>query len=146
MPNLTVFAQQTAGRSHLGIATALLQSLRMIGGMVGTAVVGTLVNHCYFTDVETALGGGAARWLPQLKDPQMLVDPQAQGRFLAQLAHHSENGASLIEAARLALVGAIHSGQAIALAVAVFALWCVRRVPPVRLAAPPARGHGNPGE
>ncbi|MFP3759265.1 MFS transporter, partial [Cupriavidus sp. SIMBA_020] len=38
MPNLTIFAQQTAGREHLGIATALLQSLRMIGGMIGTAL------------------------------------------------------------------------------------------------------------
>lgn len=28
LPNLTVFAQQSAGRAHLGIATALLQSLR----------------------------------------------------------------------------------------------------------------------
>src|SRR6201996_7516783 len=31
LPNLTIFAQQTAGREHFGIATALLQSLRMIG-------------------------------------------------------------------------------------------------------------------
>lgn len=57
MPNLTVFAQQTAGRSHLGIATALLQSLRMIGGMLGTAVVGTMVNHSYFSGVESTLRG-----------------------------------------------------------------------------------------
>ncbi|MFP3632363.1 MFS transporter, partial [Burkholderia sp. SIMBA_045] len=42
LPNLTVFAQQTAGREHLGIATALLQSLRMVGGMIGTALTGTL--------------------------------------------------------------------------------------------------------
>src|SRR5690606_4851231 len=34
MPNLTVFGQQIAGREHLGIATALLQSLRMVGGML----------------------------------------------------------------------------------------------------------------
>ena len=35
LPNLTIFGQQVAGREHLGIATALLQSLRMIGGMIG---------------------------------------------------------------------------------------------------------------
>src|SRR5690606_3526296 len=39
MPNLTVFAQETAGRALLGISTAMLQSVRMIGGMLGTAVV-----------------------------------------------------------------------------------------------------------
>jgi MFS family permease len=43
MPNLTVFAQEMAGRAHLGIATALLQSVRMIGGMIGMDVVGSMV-------------------------------------------------------------------------------------------------------
>lgn len=111
MPNLTVFAQQTAGRSHLGIATALLQSLRMIGGMLGTAVVGTMVNHSYFSGVESTLRGASARWLPQLDDPQMLVNPEAQTQFLAQLAHQGQDGTSLIEIARVALVGAIHEGN-----------------------------------
>lgn len=136
MPNLTVFAQQTAGRSHLGIATALLQSLRMIGGMLGTAIVGTMVSHSYFSGVESTLRGASARWLPELNDPQMLVNPEAQTQFLAQLAHQGQDGTSLIEIARVALVGAIHEGQLIALAVAVFALWCVRRVPPVQLIRP----------
>ncbi|PND32855.1 MFS transporter [Achromobacter pulmonis] len=136
MPNLTVFAQQTAGRSHLGIATALLQSLRMVGGMLGTAIVGTMVSHRYFNGVESTLRGSSAQWLPQLRDPQMLVNPEAQTQFLAQLAHQGQDGTSLIEIARVALVGAIHEGQLIALVVAVFALWCVRRVPPVQLVRP----------
>jgi len=136
MPNLTVFAQQTAGRSHLGIATALLQSLRMIGGMLGTAIVGTMVSHSYFSGVESTLRGASAQWLPKLNDPQMLVNPAAQTEFLAQLAHQGQDGTSLIEIARVALVGAIHEGQLIALAVAVFALWCVRRVPLVQLVRP----------
>ena len=38
LPNLTVFAQQAAAREHLGIATALLQSLRMIGGMLASNI------------------------------------------------------------------------------------------------------------
>lgn len=133
MPNLTVFAQQTAGRAHLGIATALLQSLRMIGGMLGTAVVGTLVSHRYVSSVESTLRGASARWLPQLNDPQMLVNPAAQTQFLAQLAHQGQDGAPLIEIARVALVGAIHQGQLIALAVAVLALWCLRHLPLVQL-------------
>jgi len=146
MPNLTVFAQQTAGRTHLGIATALLQSLRMIGGMLGTAVVGTMVNHSYFSGVESTLRGTSAQWLPQLDDPQMLVNPVAQTQFLAQLAHQGQDGASLIEIARVALVGAIHEGQLIALAVAVLALWCVRRVPLVQLARVPKPEPAGVGE
>ncbi|KAG1438669.1 hypothetical protein G6F57_019749 [Rhizopus arrhizus] len=146
MPNLTVFAQQTAGRTHLGIATALLQSLRMIGGMLGTAVVGTMVSHSYFSGVESTLRRASAQWQPELLDPQMLVNPAAQTQFLAQLAHQGQDGTSLIEIARVALVGAIHEGQLIALAVAIFALWCVRRVPLVQLARPPKAEPASVGE
>jgi hypothetical protein len=44
------------GREHLGIATALLQSLRMIGGMLGTAITGTLVSQMYGAGVQKAGG------------------------------------------------------------------------------------------
>ena len=79
LPNLTVFAQQTAG-AHLGIATALLQSLRMVGGMVGTALTGTLVNQMYSSGVRNALSADhAMQWHARLADPQILIDRAAQG-------------------------------------------------------------------
>ncbi|SPS02815.1 exported hypothetical protein [Cupriavidus taiwanensis] len=56
-PSLTVFAQQTAEREHLGIAKAMLQSLRLVFGMVGTVIVGTLVTRSYTGGVEQALSG-----------------------------------------------------------------------------------------
>ncbi|HTK00615.1 MAG TPA: MFS transporter, partial [Bordetella sp.] len=134
MPNLTVFAQETAGRAHLGIATALLQSLRMVGGMIGTAVVGAMVNHSYISGVRASLEGSqATRWLDSLDDPQILVNPSAQTQFLQQVAAVGRDGASYLEAARVSLVGAIHDGQIIVLAIAILSLWFVRRVPPVRL-------------
>jgi len=75
LPNLTVFAQQAASREHLGIATALLQSLRMIGGMLGTAVTGTLVTHMYSSGVEKALESDhAVQWMAEFKDPEILVN------------------------------------------------------------------------
>jgi MFS family permease len=134
MPNLTVFAQEVAGRAHLGIATALMQSLRMIGGMLGTAIVGTLVNHSYTGRVTDALAANeGARWTSQLSDPQMLVNVQAQNDFLMTLAHMGQNGALFIEAARSSLVAAIHNGQMVSLAAALAGLWFVRRVPLIRL-------------
>ncbi len=39
--NLNVFGQEIAGRERFGITTALLQSTRMVGGMLGTSVVAT---------------------------------------------------------------------------------------------------------
>lgn len=137
MPNLTVFAQQTAGRQHLGIATALLQSLRMIGGMIGTALTGTLVTHLYASGVQLALEKDhATHWLAELADPQILINRDAQDTLLAQLSAAGHNGALLLEAAREALVAAIHIGLALAAVVAVISLWQSRRVPPVRLKGP----------
>lgn len=139
MPNLTVFAQQNAGRKHLGIATALLQSLRMIGGMAGTALVGTIVNNSYLAGVRESLRrGDAQQWFPQLRDPQVLVNPSAHEAFLTQVDSLGRDGGALIDGARLALVSGIHHGQFLALAVSLIALWCVWRMPQVRLARRPA--------
>ncbi|MBI0327308.1 MFS transporter [Burkholderia plantarii] len=134
LPNLTVFAQQTAGRGHLGIATALLQSLRMVGGMIGTALTGTLVNQTYAGGVRDALGAEhAQRWFAQLADPQILIDRAAQARVVAELVQQGHPGAQLLEAARASLVAAIHLGIGIGAVVAVLAIWQSCRVPPIRL-------------
>jgi len=147
LPNLTIFAQETAGRAHLGIATALIQSLRMIGGMLGTALVGTLVNHLYESRVADALQHAhASRWLPQLNNPQVLINKEAQAGLVDQLHAIGQNGAALIESARVSLVTSIHSGQMLSVAVAVLALLQMRRLPPLRLRrhagenAPPPQG------
>lgn len=134
MPNLTIFAQQTAGREHLGIATALLQSLRMIGGMLGTALTGTLITHMYASGVHSALDNDhASQWFSDLGDPQILINRDAQASLLDQLAHAGHNGGMLLESAREALVAAIHLGLAMAAVIAVVSVWQSRRVPPVKI-------------
>jgi hypothetical protein len=134
MPNLTIFAQQTAGREHLGIATALLQSLRMIGGMIGTALTGTLVSHMYASGVRSALDSErASQWFTDLGDPQILINHEAQARLLSELAQAGHNGAMLLESARETLVAAIHLGLAMAAIIAVVSVWQSRRVPPIKL-------------
>lgn len=134
MPNLTIFTQEMAGRAHLGIATAVVQSMRMVGSMLGTALVGTLVSHQYTKQVEQTLGtGGAARWLHWLADPQLLVSQSDQQHFLMLTRQVGVNGANLIDNARAALVSAVHHGQVLALAMVLFALWRLRRVPKVSL-------------
>ncbi|MDQ7975653.1 MDR family MFS transporter [Paraburkholderia sp. SARCC-3016] len=134
LPNLTIFAQQTAGREHFGIATALLQSLRMIGGTLGTAITGTLVTQMYTHGVRNALERDhASRWYNELGDPQILIDHGAQASLLDQLHRAGHDGAVLLEAARGSLVSAIHMGLAIATLVAFVSVWQSRRVPPVKL-------------
>jgi EmrB/QacA subfamily drug resistance transporter len=141
LPNLTVFAQQTAGREHLGIATALLQSLRMIGGMFGAALTGTFVTRLYARGVDNALAADhATHWLARMRDPQILVNHDAQRALVDELVRAGHNGTMLLEAAREALVGAIHIGIAASALVAVLSIWQCRRVPHVKItrAAEPA--------
>lgn len=134
LPNLTVFAQETAGREHLGIATALLQSLRMIGGMFGAAVTGTLISHLYARGVRDALtSANATAWWHTMRDPQILVNQDAQRTLLDSLAHAGRDGAALLEQARVALVTAIHAGLAVAAVIAVVALWRCASVPHVSI-------------
>ncbi|WP_338925833.1 MFS transporter [Mycetohabitans endofungorum] len=134
-PNLTVFAQQSASREHLGIVTALLQSLRMIGGMLGTAVTGTLVSHWYASGVRDTLARShAGAWFDAFGDPQVLINRQAQQKLVQQVGAAGHDGVALLEGAREALVGAIHLGVALAALVAVWAVWHARRVPRIQLA------------
>lgn len=134
LPNLTIFAQQAAGRAHLGIATAMIQSLRMVGGMLGTALVGTLVNHLYISRVRSALDvAQASQWFSRLDDPQILIDRAAQNELVTQMAAAGREASALIEAARVALVSAIHVGQLLSVAVAVLAILLMRRVPRLEL-------------
>ena len=144
LPNLTIFSQEYAGRAHLGIATALIQSLRMIGGMVGTALVGTLVNHAYRNRVEDVLANAqASRWLPQLSDPQVLINKEAQAGLIEHLHTVGQDGVALIESARVALVSSIHMGQMLSIGVAVLALLQLRRLPPLKLRR---RGESKPAQ
>jgi EmrB/QacA subfamily drug resistance transporter len=137
LPNLTIFAQQTAQRAHLGIATALLQSLRMVGGMLGTAITGTLVNRMYAGGVRRALEiEHGQQWLDTFKDPEILLNHSAQQVLLAQTKQAGHNGEAMLDAAREALAGAIHLGVALAIVMALIALWMARRVPLVNFNRP----------
>lgn len=141
MPNLTVFAQQVAGRTLLGITTAMLQSTRMIGGMLGTALVGTLVTQIYVQGVYRAVPDvGDTPWGGALLNPQVLVNPVVQSDFIAQLFRFDLNGAALIELARVSLVDAVHAGMFFALFIAVIATLYVMRVPFIDLKRPLASG------
>lgn len=133
LPNLTVFAQEQAGRQRLGTVTAMLQSLRMIGGMLGAALTGALVTHLYAASVHSGLAReGVLRWYAQVADPQILVNRQDQTALLAELARDGHNGLAVIDLARAALTDAIHIGIAVAAIVAAWSIWQSWRVPAVR--------------
>jgi len=130
LPNLTLFTQSAAPRTRLGVATAMLQSMRMIGGMLGVAVIGTLVSHRYTRDVhDMLLTEGGVQWQPWLADPQILLDQARAADFGAAFAGGRQGAAALLDGARQALVDAIHGSQWLIAACLVIAFWLVRRAP-----------------
>jgi EmrB/QacA subfamily drug resistance transporter len=130
--NLNIFAQEIAGRQRLGIATALLQSTRMVGGIFGTSIVGTIVHHQYQVGVSVILDGTGSTtmntWRQKLIDPRCLIDPALHDALLAELARGGVDGSGILESARHVLVTSIHIGVALTGCAAVTAAWLVRRV------------------
>lgn len=134
LPNLTLFAQAAAPRTQWGVATAMIQSTRMIGGMLGTALIGTLVSRLYAHGTSEMLAANhGSQWASWLDDPQILVNPMLAARFLAlapQTGHYAE---TLLAGARTALTDAIHYSQWLIVALLALALWMAGRVPPIDL-------------
>ncbi|WP_429314823.1 MFS transporter [Paraburkholderia sp. GAS448] len=130
--NLNVFGQEIAGRERFGITTALLQSTRMVGGMLGTSIVATIVNRRYLAGVEDSLRvlgePAASTWLPHLSDPRILIDETLRDSLLAHLAKAGLNGAGLVDAARHVLVQSIHIGVMLTGGAALVAAFVVRRI------------------
>lgn len=130
--NMNVFGQEIAGRERFGITTALLQSTRMVGGMLGTTIVGTLVNHWYARGVAGAVSGFdgtlAAHAVARALDPRILIDPAVRTELLTDLRAMGIDGAPLVETARQTLVNAVHAGVLLTGVAAIVAALLVRRI------------------
>ena len=58
--NLNIFAQEAAGRAYLGIATSLMQSTRLIGGLVAVSAIGAWTARRCAAGVHDVLGATAS--------------------------------------------------------------------------------------
>ncbi|MCQ3011894.1 MULTISPECIES: MFS transporter [Pseudomonas syringae group genomosp. 2] len=120
--NLTVFTQTLAERQFLGIATALTQSLRLVGGLLGTAAMGVLVKLLYVANLQHALtAAGQMQAIARLADPQVL------------LQHTPKDIDTTLQLARTALAHAVGTGLLICAALGVLALVVLYRLPRVTL-------------
>jgi EmrB/QacA subfamily drug resistance transporter len=127
--NLTVFTQTLAERQFLGIATALTQSLRLVGGLLGTAGMGVLVNLLYSSHLQRLLlAQGHVEALALYADPQVLLRPDAA------LLEHPQ----WLSLARDALAQSVGVGLLLCAGIGVLALLILYRLPPVRLNVLPA--------
>ena len=142
--SLTICTQQIATRDHLGAATALLQSLRTFGGMLGTVVTGALLGHLYTQGVHRSLDSyQATEWFKSFASPQLLVDRAEQAALISRLVGEGHAGDAMMHSAREALVNSIHVGLAVAAVAALVGLCLAWFVPPVRVSYPDADAGGG---
>lgn len=121
--NLTVFTQTLAAHQFLGIATALTQSLRLVGGLLGTALIGVLVKLLYVSSLRQELhNAGRGDAFAQLADLQVLLD-RAGG----------SPSDPLLLIARTALAHSVGFGLLLCATLGVLALIVLHCLPPVTL-------------
>ena len=132
--SLTVCSQQIATRDHVGAATALLQSLRTFGGMLGTVMTGALLGHLYSRGVHRSLDSyQATQWFKSFASPELLVDRAEQAALINRLVSAGQAGDAMMHSAREALVQSIHIGILVAGAAALVGLCLAWFVPPVQV-------------
>ncbi|NPT57617.1 MFS transporter [Paraburkholderia elongata] len=135
--NLTICSQQIVARDHLGAVTALLQSLRILGGMLGTAITGALLGHLYANGVHRSLDAyQATQWLQSFASPELLIDHAQQSALIERLLRAGHAGDAMMSSARGALVESIHVGLTVAAAAALVGLCLAWFVPTVRVTYP----------
>lgn len=137
--NLNVFGQELAGQGRFGITTAVIQSTRMVGGMLGTAIIGTLVTRTYVTRVPEALtssiGNIPVSVSSRLRDPELLIDHRGTEMFLQHLWPNTRHANLLLPVLRHVFVGCVHLGFALTALAAMAAVWLVGRIAHIRFHA-----------
>lgn len=94
-PTLTLSYQSAVTFSELGVATALNQFCRSIGGTLGSALFGSLLILRFVPEVQTALPPGAAVDLLAIRDPLAVIETLPPSD-------------ALLPAIRTGLAGALH--------------------------------------
>jgi MFS family permease len=142
--NLTICSQQIVARDHLGAVTALLQSLRIFGGILGTAITGALLEHLYTRSVHRSLDSyQATQWLKSFASPDVLIDRAEQSALIERLVSAGHSGDAMMHSARDALVVSIHIGLVVAALAAFIGLCLAWFVPAVRIVYGDAEGRST---
>jgi EmrB/QacA subfamily drug resistance transporter len=119
-----------------GVASAMNDVTRQLGGAIGTAVVGSLISSLYATNLADSVSGAP--------DPALSSAEDSIGAANAVAASlPASDGAQLINAANSAFVDAMGSGFAVAAAFALIAAVFVKKLLPSEGALPRP---GRPGK
>jgi len=117
MPLYTIAVQNAVPYEILGVATSSTAFFRSIGGTVGLAVFGSVMNNRFASDFMSALPARVKEIIPPdrldalVHNPQALVSVEAQAQLRSMFDMFGSGGAALFEqvlsALRQALVSAL---------------------------------------
>jgi EmrB/QacA subfamily drug resistance transporter len=115
MPVFTIAVQNAVPHSQLGVATSATAFFRSIGGSVGLAVLGSVMNNKFAAQLVSNIPSQTINLFPadQLaafaKNPQALINPAAQDQLKAQLTQLGGPGLydQIMQGARHALSSAM---------------------------------------
>jgi EmrB/QacA subfamily drug resistance transporter len=136
LPNLTIQMQAGVERRDVGIASALVQTLRMLGSMVGAALAGVIVNARYDSGVKSTLSSQGVLQTPLaafFKDPQILVSHSdlLHARDQAVLLGLADRVDVLVASARQALIAGVDAALWVSVVLCAIAYLLARRLPPM---------------
>ena len=136
LPNLTLQMMEVAGRSNLGVASALVQSTRMIGSMLGVCVAGLLVNTVYDYRIRAAFSAlriDDAAVIRLVSSPQILIREQDRQALQALARPLGLNTAPLLEAARDGLASGVQAAFLLCVLIAGVSIAVSLRLPHYRI-------------
>ncbi len=117
MALFTVIVQNAVDHEQIGVATSTLSFFGNIGGTIGAAVLGSLMNSAFLVEFQNHLPTALTQImtpdkLSALNDPQSLLDPRAlealKGAFVSFGPQGETLLGQLVQAIRLALGGALN--------------------------------------
>lgn len=97
---LTLTAQNSVPRSRLGVGTGAVRFFGLLGGVIGLAVIGTVVNNSLSSELANRLPVGANQLPPQVlslaTNPQVLVNPDYHNAVVQAVTSVNPQGLGLL--------------------------------------------------
>jgi MFS family permease len=133
LPNLTIQMQASVEPRHVGIASALIQTLRTLGGLLGASVAGLVVSLVF--------AHGSARLLAEqqidrqevrhlFESPQVLLRAGEQDGVAELGIRFGFDAPALLNAARFELIDGIRAAFMLCLILAIISYGTGRTLPP----------------
>jgi len=117
MPLYTIAVQNAVPYKLLGVATSSTAFFRAIGGSVGLAILGSVMNNRFAGEIMNRLPDVVKSNIPQqqldamINNPEALVSPDAQSQLQGLLSHFGQQGSALYDQ----VIQALHNSLSLAL-------------------------------